>query len=171
MKEGLINQDELMAFKKNVHDPVMGRIFEQTELKEGYTVIDSMHISYLDGRNSGHDSRIYVSGFKVEDGLSVRYQREEYDISVKDFMKGIKEIPFVFDGNLSIVDENLSIRLETQFCSSDNAAPLFPEVMDIQPKHRLMQSMEYEKMKFLYSESEEQIQKENEDMEFGGMQM
>lgn len=170
MKE-LINQDALMTFKKNIHDPVMQRIYEQTELKEGYTVIDSMHISYLDGRNSGHDQRICVSGFKFEDGFSVKYQREEYDVSVRDFMKGIKEIPFVFDGNLSIVDENLSIRLETQFCSSDNAAPLFPEVMDIQPKHRLMQSMEYEKMKFLYSESEEQIQKENEDMEFGGMQM
>ena len=171
MKEGLINQDELMAFKKNVHDPVMGRIFEQTELKEGYTVIDSMHISYLDGRNSGHDSRIYVSGFKVEGGLSVRYQREEYDISVKDFMKGIKEIPFIFDGRLTITDENLSINLETQFCSSDNVAPLFPEVTDIQPMHRSMQNMEYEKMKFLYSEGQEELEMESEDIEMGGMQM
>ena len=171
MKEELINQDALMTFKKNIHDPVMQRIYEQTELKEGYTVIDSMHISYLDGRNSGHDQRIYVSGYRFEDGEVTKYRREMLDATVKEFMEGIKDIPFVFDGNLSIVDENLSIRLETQFCSSDNAAPLFSEVMDIQPKHRLMQSMEYEKMKFLYSESEEQIQEENEDMEFGGMQM
>ena len=171
MKEGLINQDELMAFKKNVHDPVMGRIFEQTELKEGYTIIDSMHISYLDGRNSGHDSRIYVSGFKVEDGLSVRYQREEYDVSVRDFMKGIKEIPFIFDGKLTITDENLSINLETQFCSSDNAAPLFPEVMDIQPEYRLIQNVDYEYLVYLYTRDRKETQEENEDMEFGGMQM
>ena len=171
MKEGLINQDELMAFKKNVHDPVMGRIFEQTELKEGCTVIDRMHISYLDGRNSGHDQRICVSGYMFEDGDVTRYEREVYDVSVKELMKGIEEIPFIFDGNLLITDENLSIKLETQFCSADNAAPLFPEVMDIQPKQRLIQSMEYEKMKFLYSESEEQTQEEYEDIEMGGMQM
>ena len=44
MKEELINQDALMTFKKNVHDPMMQRIYEQTELNEGYTVIDSVHI-------------------------------------------------------------------------------------------------------------------------------
>lgn len=171
MKEELINQDALMTFKKNVHDPVMQRIYEQTELKEGYTVIDSMHISYLDGRNSGHDQRICVSGFKFEDGFSVKYQREEYDVSVRDFMKGIKEIPFIFDGKLKITDENLSINLETQFCSSDNAAPLFPEVMDIQPEYRLIQNVDYEYLVYLYTRDRKETQEENEDMEFGGMQM
>ena len=171
MKEELINQDALMTFKKNVHDPVMQRIYEQTELKEGYTVIDSMHISYLDGRNSGHDQRICVSGFKFEDGFSVKYQREEYDVSVRDFMKGIKEIPFIFDGKLKITDENLSINLETQFCSSDNAAPVFPEVMDIQPEYRLIQNVDYEYLVYLYTRDRKETQEENEDMEFGGMQM
>lgn len=171
MKEELINQDDLMTFKKNVHDPVMQRIYEQTELKEGYTVIDSMHISYLDGRNSGHDQRICVSGFKFEDGFSVKYQREEYDVSVRDFMKGIKEIPFIFDGKLTITDENLSINLETQFCSSDNAAPLFPEVMAIQPEYRLIQNVDYEYLVYLYTRDRKETQEENEDMEFGGMQM
>ena len=171
MKQELINQDDLMTFKKNVHDPVMQRIYEQTELKEGYTVIDSMHISYLDGRNSGHDQRICVSGFKFEDGFSVKYQREEYDVSVRDFMKGIKEIPFIFDGKLTITDENLSINLETQFCSSDNAAPLFPEVMDIQPEYRLIQNVDYEYLVYLYTRDRKETQEENEDMEFGGMQM
>ena len=171
MKEELINQDALITFKKNIHDPVMQRIYEQTELKEGYTVIDSMHISYLDGRNSGHDQRICVSGFKFEDGFSVKYQREEYDVSVRDFMKGIKEIPFIFDGKLKITDENLSINLETQFCSSDNAAPLFPEVMDIQPEYRLIQNVDYEYLVYLYTRDRKETQEENEDMEFGGMQM
>ena len=171
MKEELINQDALMTFKKNFHDPVMQRIYEQTELKEGYTVIDSMHISYLDGRNSGHDQRICVSGFKFEDGFSVKYQREEYDVSVRDFMKGIKEIPFIFDGKLTITDENLSINLQTQFCSSDNAAPLFPEVMDIQPEYRLIQNVDYEYLVYLYTRDRKETQEENEDMEFGGMQM
>ncbi len=171
MKEEYINQDALMAFKSNVHDPMMQRIFAETEIKEGYTVIDSMHISYLDGRNSGHDQRICVSGFKFEDGFSVKYQREEYDISVKDFMKGIKGIPFIFDGKLTITDENLTIKLETQFCSSDNVAPLFPEVMDIQPEYRLIETMDYEKLKYLYSKAGEHKQEENEEMDMGGMQM
>ena len=171
MKQELINRDALMTFKKNVHDPVMQRIYEQTELKEGYTVIDSMHISYLDGRNSGHDQRICVSGFKFEDGFSVKYQREEYDVSVRDFMKGIKEIPFIFDGKLTIMDENLSINLETLFCSSDNVAPLFPEVMDIQPEYRLIQNVDYEYLVYLYTRDRKETQEENEDMEFGGMQM
>ena len=171
MKQELINQDDLMTFKKNVHDPVMQTIYEQTELKEGYTVIDSMHISYLDGRNSGHDQRICVSGFKFEDGFSVKYQREEYDVSVRDFMKGIKEIPFIFDGKLTITDENLSINLETQFCSSDNAAPLFPEVMDIQPEYRLIQNVDYEYLVYLYTRDRKETQEENEDMDIGGMQM
>ena len=96
MKE-LINQDALMTFKKNIHDPVMQRIYEQTELKEGYTVIDSMHISYLDGRNSGYDQRICVSGYRFEDGEVTQYRREMLDATVKEFMEGIKEIPFVFD--------------------------------------------------------------------------
>lgn len=171
MKEGLINQDALMEFKEQVHEPMMKRIFDETEIKEGYTVIDSMHISYLDGRNSGHDQRICVSGFKFEDGFSVKYQREEFDISVRDFMKGIKEIPFIFDGKLTITDENLSINLETQFCSSDNIAPLFPEVMDIQPEYRLIQTVDYEYLVYLYTRDRKQTQEENEEMDIGGMQM
>lgn len=171
MKEGLINQDALIEFKKQVHEPMLKKKLDEIEVKEGYTVIDSMHIAYLDGRNSGHDSRIYVSGFKFENGLSVKYRHEEYDISVKEFMEGIKGIPFIFDGKLTIEDENLSINLETMFCSSDNVAPLFPEVMDIQPEYRPIQNVEYEYLVYFYTRDRMQQQEENKEMNIGGMQM
>jgi hypothetical protein len=151
LKEEYINHNELMEFKRNVHNPLMQKIFERINLKDGSTFIDCIHISYLDGRNTGHDIRIYASGFEFADGNSEKYEREMFDVSVSEFMEEIKEIPFIFDGKVFIEDENFSVNLETVLCSVDNVIPLFPEVADIQPKHRLFQSMEYEKLKYLYS--------------------
>ena len=171
MKEENINQEELLRFKKDVHDPVLPRIFDRTKLNDGTVFIDFMQISYLDGRNSGYDQRIYVSGLECRDGEVSRYENEKYDITVKEFMEDIKEIPFVFDGDLFIQDENRTINLKTKFCASDYVEPLFPEVIDIQPMNRSIMNLEYEKMKFLYSETEEQSQEENEEIEIGGMQL
>lgn len=165
-----MNYTSLIAFKNLVHDPVMKKTFEATELKEGTTFIDYMKISYLDGRSSGHDTHLYASGLIFFDGKVSKYEYEMCDVSVKEFMEGIKEIPFIYDGRTVVEDENSTIKLETLFCSTDYAVPLFPEIEDIKPIKRVIQSMEYEKMKFLYSE-ERQSHEESEEIEIGGMQM
>lgn len=50
--------EELMEFKRNTADAALNKIFERIELKEGMGFIDSLEISYLDGRNCGYDKHI-----------------------------------------------------------------------------------------------------------------
>ena len=164
-----MNYTQLMAFKDLVHDPTMKRIFEKTELAEGSAIIDFLQISYPDSSNCGFDSRMYVSGFQFADGKVSKFECEMRDATVKELFEEIKDIPFLFDSKVIFEDELKTITLETQLFATDNCIPLFQEAADISPCKRLMGSMEYEKMKFLYSE--EQAQEENEDIEMGGMQM
>lgn len=161
-----MNYAELATFKKFIHNPTLEKAFERTELKEGYKVIDFMQISYLDCSNCGFDTRMYVSGLQFVDGRVSKYECEMLDATIKDLFQEIKEIPFMFDSKVIIEDQLKPITLETELYATNNCVLLFPEVADITPCQRLIQNMEYEKMKFLYSEEQAQ-----EEMEMGGMQM
>lgn len=165
-----MNYEELKDFKEQTHDPVMKELFDRTELKEGSAIIDFMHISYPDCRNCGFDSRMYVSGLQYSDGEVSKYEYEMCDATVKEFFDKIKSIPFLYDSKVIFEDELKSIMLETELHSTDNCVPLFPEAEDIAPIKRLISSIEYEKMKYLYSK-EEQSQENCEEIEIGGMQM
>lgn len=144
--------DELMAFKRNTADSVQKKSFDRIELKEGMGFIDSLEISYLDGRNCGYDKRITAYGLEYVEGKVQTCEFEEFDVPLADFLKQIK-YPLVFGGGFVVSDEIEPIEISTQIGLAKRCAPLFEELSCMADQTFITSNKAYEKMLFIHGET------------------
>ena len=144
--------EELMEFKRNTADAALNKIFEKIQLKEGMGFIDSLEISYLDGRNCGYDKHITACGLEYVDGKVQTCEFEEFDVPLADFLKQIK-YPLVFGGVFVVSDEIEPIEISTQIGLAKRCAPLFEELSCMADQTCITSNTAYEKMLFIHGET------------------
>lgn len=145
-----MNVRDLESFRDYVANPRMLQIFEKTELPEGVCYIDTLNVSFLDGRSCGHETLIEASGLIFKSGNVEEYQFSECDISLNDFLSSHKNYVFLSDGSLFVSDELAEMELRTLIRNLQICEKLFSEMkchedMNIEPA-----SLFYEKMKYLF---------------------
>ena len=147
--------EELMEFKRNTADAALNKIFEKIQLKEGMGFIDSLEISYLDGRNCGYDKRIKACGLEFVDGQVQICEFEEFDMPLEDFLKQIK-YPFIFGGTFFVSDEIEPIEISTQIGLFKQCAAIYDELNCLDKAVCLGNSKEYQKMLYIHGETPEE---------------
>lgn len=148
---------DLEYFRDHVAIPRMMQLFENTEIPEGACYIDDLQVSYLDGRNCGHESLIEASGLSYKGGKVEKYHFSECDISLNDFLVSHKDCVFLSDGQLLVADELQEMELRTYIRNKQDCEKLFPLMKCEQDMKYEFTSIVYEKMKYLLNTQEKEV--------------
>lgn len=145
-----MTSEELKYFAENIANPIMKKVFENTEIKDGACYIDNITISFLDGRNCGFDSRIEASGYSYIDGKAEKFTYDEMDVKLSDFVK--ENMIFISEGNVHIIDEMMNVDLRTDFQNFSNVRGCFFWLNDEPKLDSKLFCIEYEKTKNMVEE-------------------
>lgn len=103
--------EELKNFANDIAFPLMKEFLEKTTLEDGECYIDYLSVEFIDGRSWGVDSLIKATGLIYEGGIVKKFQYEEYDVSVEEFVEANKGCILLSDGKMDVKDELEQISL------------------------------------------------------------
>lgn len=149
-----MNYEELKNFREDVAAPTLQRIFDNTEIPEGTVCINNMIISFLDGRNCGHESRIEASGLLFRNGRVEKYEYDELDLEPSEFFNVHKDCTFISDGRIRVKDDLTEMDLSTRIYNLRECGKLFPQLANAPQIYPELQSIVFEKMKYLLKAQE-----------------
>lgn len=150
-----MTNEELKRFRETVADPRLKQLYDKTEINDGTCYIDSLEISFIDGRSWGAENQIKAHGFVWKNGRSEEYIFEEYDVNINSFFENHKDSIFVSDGSLVIQDELLSMKMDTIFSNFAECSKIFPELLNIPEIQREYNPVAYHKMMHVNNNQEQ----------------
>ena len=68
-----MNSEELLQFRESVAFPALKKLFERTDIPDGFCCINELSVSFLDGRSCGVDSEIKATGLLFKNGEVEEY--------------------------------------------------------------------------------------------------
>lgn len=145
-----MTSEEIKRFKEEVADPRMRQIFAKTEIPEGACFVDSVSISFLDGRSHGVDTLIEASGLRYVNGQAIEYRYEMPDVNVSEFMDGHKGCQFIFDGKLRIYDELDGFEVNTDLRNYGRCFKVFEGIERLAEMDFAYEPLVYMKLKALF---------------------
>ena len=146
--------EELLQFRDSIAFPAMKRLFEATDIPDGFCCINELSISFLDGRSCGVDSEIKATGLIYKDGQVEEYTFCEIDIDFAEFVEMHKDCVFMTDGTLQFFNELDEFQITTVMRSFDLCARICPDLeqyvnLDL-VSNSSQKGIRFEKMKYLY---------------------
>jgi len=147
-----MNLEELRQFSDTVATPRLMELFEKTVIPDGTCFIDSLEISFFDGRSFGVESQIKASGLLYREGTVESYSYDECDIDIDDFMAEHKDCFFVSDGLLRIMDEIAELEVSSKIRNIGKCSEFFFQLSAPKELKIESSSIMYEKMKYLLHE-------------------
>ena len=119
---------ELQDFSNNIASPVLGHMFETTDIPEGFCCIDNLDIHIFDGRSCGRETEFTASGLIYQNGEVKEYQFFEYDIDFADFIEAHKNCVFISNGKLTILNDLEEYEIKTIISRFDICAAICHDV-------------------------------------------
>ena len=83
--------EDIKKFKEETADPVMNKVLEKVELKEGQVIIDGIRITVSDGRSYGFDTLFQLKGLTISNGKVVDFAEEFADVPMEEFLAVLSE--------------------------------------------------------------------------------
>lgn len=121
-----MNYSELMEFREQVAEPRLQSLLDATVIPEGVCCIDCLEIGFLDGRSCGVDYHILASGLICHNGQIERYNFDEYDVSVSEFVDVHKDCVFISEGVLCLEDEVSEFEVHTKIRNMSMFVSILP---------------------------------------------
>lgn len=143
---------ELEQFRDEVALPRMLELFAKTEIPEGTCFIDNMNFHFFDGRSVGVETCFQASGLLYRDGKVEKYDYEEYDDTLQNFLSAHKDCILLSEGVLEVGDDISEMKLSTVICNISQCGKLFPDLANLPELNIQSISIAYEKMKHLLQE-------------------
>lgn len=146
---------EIKNFKENVADPKMAELFANTKIERITNFIDSITVTFSDGRSYGFDCLLKANGYTYfpQDGDVVTYEYQAVDIPVKDFVSRLiadKDV-IIGDGLCIVEDDQQPITIQTEIRNASNCSPIFKEMSAFKKLKHVNDSIEYEKVLHLFN--------------------
>ncbi len=156
-----MNYADLQRFRVEVAEPAMMRLFANTNIPEGFTCIDQLDISFLDGRSCGTDSQIKAAGVQYKDGKAEKYAYEKTDFDLAEFIQDHQNCVFIAGGTLCIYDQLEETEIKSTIRNLDTFALLLRDVPNRDALTIVGDCAEYLKLKHLQREAKNSIDPDN----------
>lgn len=145
-----MNARELKEFKEEISDGVLNELYERTELRDNFYVVDNIEVRYLDGRSSGLDSLFKITGLMVKGNQIMPFSFIEEDGTFEEFLEKFKDYYYIADATFDIRDELKELSITTNLRGLKGCITIYREfnkVYELLDIHS--NSIEYQKMKHL----------------------
>lgn len=149
-----MNSEELLQFRESVAFPALKKLFERTDIPDGFCCINELSVSFLDGRSCGVDSEIKATGLLFKNGEVEEYEFCEIDMDFAEFVDSHKNCVFMSDGTLKFRNELDEFEINTVMRQFALCARICPDLeayvhLDL-ASSTSEKGIQFEKMMYLF---------------------
>jgi hypothetical protein len=141
-----MTHEDIKNFKNETADPVMNKILEKVELKEGQIIIDGIRITVSDGRSYGFDTLFQLKGLTISNGEVVDYAEEFADVPMEEFLAVLSEYTVLGYGDFCAEDDQKPLEVHTTIKNAGDCTPIFEDLKGLEKIECVNECFEYEKM-------------------------
>ena len=138
--------EDIKKFKEETADPVMNKVLEKVELKEGQVIIDGIRITVSDGRSYGFDTLFQLKGLTISNGKVVDFAEEFADVPMEEFLAVLSEYTVLGYGDFCAEDDQKPLEVHTTIRNAGDCTPIFEDLKGLEKIKYVNDSPEYEKM-------------------------